>query len=300
VALDNRGITLVLATALISGFSIFINKFGVTGINSTVYTLARSLVVAGLLAIVILAFGKREVISRLTRRDWRDLAIVGLVGGSIPFLLFFRGLQLSASAPASFIHKTMFVFVAVLAIAFLKEKLSGRTALLALGLLAGNFLLLGGIPTMISEGYLLVLGATVFWAIENVFSKKLLERIEPNALALGRMGFGALFIAAYAAFSGELSLAGGLGGEQLAWVAVTSVVLLGYVLTWYNGLKTVSVTTATAVLLLGSPVTLALNLVFFGVAVTAFQAAGAVLLAVGCGAWVWLANRVEAKTPAPG
>jgi drug/metabolite transporter (DMT)-like permease len=40
--------------------------------------------------------------------------------------------------------------------------------------------------------------------------------------------------------------------------------LFSYVITWYNGLKTIPVSTATAVLMLGSPITTLLSLISGG------------------------------------
>src|SRR3989338_4101548 len=111
---------LVLATAFISGFSIFINKFGVAGINSSIFTFGKNTAVAIFLLSIILMTGNFRKFADLKRKQWLDLAAVGLIGGSIPFLLFFRGLQLTSAAAGSFIQKMMFIFVAVTAVFFLR------------------------------------------------------------------------------------------------------------------------------------------------------------------------------------
>ena len=152
---DLRGLALVLATAGISGASIFLNKFGVAGINSDLYVLSRSILVGAGLAAIILLQRNFSSIAGLSKRQWASLAAVGLVGGSIPFLLFFRGLQMASSADAAFIQKTMFVFVAVLAAVFLHEKASRKMLAAAVALLAGNFLLLGGAPAALSAADIL-------------------------------------------------------------------------------------------------------------------------------------------------
>ena len=51
-----------------------------------------------------------------------------------------------------------------------------------------------------------------------------------------------------------------MSGAQWGWVLFTAALLLGYVLTWYVGLKQVPVTVATCILLLGSPITTLLQL----------------------------------------
>ena len=87
------GFLLVLATALVSGVSTFVNLYAVKGTNSDAFVTVRNLVVAAM--IVPLAYlGARGASRPLRAFDWGRLALIGLVGGAIPFLLFFHGLSL--------------------------------------------------------------------------------------------------------------------------------------------------------------------------------------------------------------
>ncbi len=121
---NNKGIYFALATAFISGLAVFLNKFAVGfWTNSSVFTTAKNLVVAILLTSLILLVKKLPELKKLSKKDWRQLIIIGFIGGSIPFLLFFKGLTLTSATGAAFIHKTLFIWVAVLAIPILKEKI---------------------------------------------------------------------------------------------------------------------------------------------------------------------------------
>ena len=134
------GVYLVIATAIISGLANFFNKFGMQalGKNAFQYTTLKNVVVALVLSLIILTPWILPKLKSLSRKDWARLVLVGLVGGSIPFLLFFKGLSLTSSVSASFIHKTLFVWVAILAWPVLKEKIT-KLQFLALGiLLLGN------------------------------------------------------------------------------------------------------------------------------------------------------------------
>ncbi|MDO8480858.1 MAG: DMT family transporter, partial [Nanoarchaeota archaeon] len=136
------GVGLVLGTALVSGFSIFINSYGVKGFDSSVFTFAKNLVVAVALFAILLGTLRWDQLKQLKGKHWAQLAIIGLVGGSIPFLLFFKGLQLTTGQMGSFIHKTLFLYVAILAPIFLKERLSKKLFLGTALLLVGNYLLI--------------------------------------------------------------------------------------------------------------------------------------------------------------
>lgn len=257
-----KGYLLVISTAIISGLSIFINKFGVSVINPYIFTYLKNLTVAFLLTGLILAFKDWKAFKKLTRKQWFLLITIGLIGGGIPFLLFFKGLSLSNPAQASFLHKTMFVYVAVLAALFLKEKIDKRFILGGLILLLGNLILLKKFPIEINQGDLLILLATLLWAAENTISKFLLKDLAGRIVAWGRMFFGSLFIFLFLLGTSQVTPITSLNLKQISWVFVTAILLFGYVITWYSGLKFVPVSKATAILLLGSPITTLLSLIF--------------------------------------
>ncbi|OIO47966.1 MAG: hypothetical protein AUJ32_01560 [Parcubacteria group bacterium CG1_02_40_82] len=258
--MNKKGLILVLATAIISGFSIFINKYSVSVINPYVFTFLKNALVALALCSIFLAIKERVALKKLTKKQWSVLGLIGLVGGSVPFLLFFKGLSLTSAAQGSFIHKTMFVYVAILAAMFLREKISKEFLIGALLLILGNLFLLKKLPVSFSKGDLMVLAATFLWAIENVISKYALRDLDGKIVAWGRMFFGSIFILGYLGFSGGLAPIVSLSIVQIGWTAITAGLLFGYVLTWYSGLKYVPVSVATAILMFGSSVTTMLSL----------------------------------------
>ncbi|MBC8500755.1 MAG: DMT family transporter [Nanoarchaeota archaeon] len=276
-----KGLWLVFLTAVISGVSIFVNAFSVKGINPYIFTGAKNFIVGILLFSIILLFRNFKELKKLKSKDWRNLVTIGLIGGSIPFLLFFKGLKMATSAQSSFVHKTMIVWVAILATLFLKEKINTRIVFGAISLLLGNFLLLKLVSFNFTPGILLIFTATLFWASEITFSKHVLKKLSGNIVAFGRMFFGSLFILLFLLFTKQFSIAFTLTSAKLIWILVTSAFLLGYVTTFYNGLKLVNASTAVAVLALGSVITTILNLVFLDKLVTITQMVGMVLLVSG-------------------
>jgi len=259
----NKGYLLVTLTAITSGFAIFINKFGVGIFKSAeVYTFLRVALVALILGSLLLFFDLKRI-KTLKKREWIFLALIGLVGGSIPFLLFFKGLKITSSAEGSFIHKTMFLWVAILALLFLKEKIDRKFIFGASILLFANALLLKKFSFVPDRGDLLILIATLFWAVENTLSKYLLStsNLDGKTVAFGRMFFGSIFIFIYLLFTAQASQIFVLNLKQIIWVLITGIILFFYVITWYSGLKYVPVSKATVILLLGSPITTLLNLI---------------------------------------
>jgi len=260
-----KGILLVFSTAIISGFAIFINQFGVSIINPYIFAGLKNITVAILVCCLLLAMKDWRILRGLSKKYWGLLLAIGLIGGSIPFLLFFKGLSLTTGVQGAFIHKTMFIYVAVLAALFLKEKISKKLLFGGLLLLLGNAFLLKFIPHSLGKGDLLILLAVLFWAVENTISKYTLRELPSRVVIWGRMFFGSIFILIFLVATGQIGLIGTLNISQVAWVVVTAIILLGYVTTWYTGLKYVPVSVATPILLLGAPITALITFIYTGV-----------------------------------
>jgi drug/metabolite transporter (DMT)-like permease len=285
---------LILATAIVSGVSIYLNKFAVKGIDSDVFTFSKNLVVGIFMLSLVLITTRLSELKKLEKKDWAKLLLIGLIGGSIPFVLFFKGLQITSAPSASLIHKSMFVVVSLLAFVFLKEKLDKKIMFAMGALLAGNFLMIK--PTLsFNYGDILILSATVFWAIENIISKQILKTLSGNVVALGRMFFGSLFILTYLIFTGKAQLLANITIPQIQWILIASGMLVLYVFTWYNGLKHVDVSLATAVLLLGSPITTIIGFAS-GAMINIEQGFGMLLLVFGVVVYMYSAGYINPES----
>ena len=258
----NKGLLLILSTAVISGISVFVNKFGVIIVNPYIFTGLKNIIVALLVVTWLLMMKDWKILKKLQKNQWLMLLGIGLIGGSVPFLLFFKGLSMTSGVQAAFIHKTMFIYIIALAAIFLKEKISKNFLIAGLGLFLANILILKIFPSSFGWGDLLILSATIFWALENVLSKYLLKDLSAQIVIWGRMFFGSFFIILFWLITGQAHLINSLNLEQFGWVMITSVFLFGYVATWYTGLKYIKVSEAAVVLLLASPITAFLSLIF--------------------------------------
>jgi len=278
------GVLLVLATAVISGVSTFLNGYAVAGTSSAAFVTARNLVVA-LMILPVAMFAVTRSRSLPSRRDLGTLALIGLIGGAVPFLLFFEGLKLATAAhgtlTASFLYRTLFIFATVFGIVALHEKFRARVAIAAALILGGNLALLSLVSPIWTTGSLYVLAATVLWAVEYTVSKHLLRHLGGTTVGLGRMGFGALFLAGYLALTGGWGTVAGFSAGQWTWVAISAALLAAFVLTWYPGLARVDLGVASTVLVLGFPISWALSLVATQVIPAPVAVLGAAAVTVG-------------------
>ncbi len=257
------GILLAAVTAIISGVAVFVNGYGVRAwadvSDATTYTTFKNIVAAMILGVMLLATRGRSVRGfdrALIREHGWSLALIALVGGSIPFVLFFEGLARSGSSEAAFIHKTLVVWVAVLAVGLLRERV-GIPHLAALALLVwGQAVLAGGVGwAAFGSGEWMILLATMLWAIETVIAKRVLGSVPSLTLGIARMAGGAVLLVVYGLVRGALVDLTGVRFEHVVWILLTGATLSVYVATWYAALARAQAVDVTAVLVAGAIIT---------------------------------------------
>ncbi len=292
------GLGLATATAVISGFAVFLNGMAVKSFaDPIVYTTMKNGVAAAILVGLALVVTRGAV--GTPRRALPGLIVLGIVGGSIPFVLFFTGLAEATAPAAAFIHKTLFIWVAVLAVLFLRERIGWLQAA-ALGiLLVAQLLIQTPAGVGFGAGEVLIALATGLWAIEAVVARRLLPGVGTPVAAAARMGIGLVILAAFVTASGRLGAVATMGAEQWMWILITGVVLAGYVATWYAALRRAPASAVTAVLTLGAPITAGLQLVGAGRAPDPAAVGGYVLVVIAVAAvWVLVTRSKAGARPA--
>ena len=249
-----KGIKLAVLTAIISGLANFLNKeIIISGIDPVLLTALKNGLVG--IAFVGLALPLFKT-QKLQKSDWLKFILIALVGGSFSFILFFKGLAISTAIKGSFIHKTLFVWAAILSVFFLKEKFNKYQV-------AGLIIMAASLLPLIkfnffswNRGEWMILIATLLWSIEVILVKRFLAKVNYRFLAASRMAFGALIIFAFGFFSHNLSGIAGL--TLISWlkIIVVSAFLFGYVLTWYRALSLAPASLVTSILTLAFPITI--------------------------------------------
>ena len=249
-----QGIKFALLAALISGLANFLNKeIIIAGINPVALTALKNGFVGLVFAAITLPLLKSQ---KLQKQDWLKFITIAIIGGSIPFILFFKGLAISTAIKGSFIHKTLFIWVALWSFIFLREKFS-KYQFSALIILATAIL-----PAIQfkffswGRGETMILIATLFWSIEIMLVKKFLKNIDFRLLAAARMTLGALIIFAYGIYTNELAQIYGLTAISWLKILIVSAFLFGYVFAWYRALSLAPATLVTSILTLAFPITI--------------------------------------------
>lgn len=293
------GLALALGTALISGLAIYLNGFAVKQVpDAAVYTTLKNAVAAAILVGAALALRGPRAVLAVPRSSVAAALAVGVIGGSVPFVLFFTGLAQASAPSAAFIQKTLFLWVAILAVPFLGERLGVATLLGLAGLLAGQALVLPPTGIVWGTGETLILVATALWAVETVLVRRLLGAVPTETMAALRMGVGLVVLLGYLAVTGKLTGIGALDATQWSWIALTGVILAGYVATWFAALRRAPASVVTSVLVVGAAVTGALTAASKGTVPTAPVVVG-YLLIVAAVTLIIVATRAAARSVGP-
>lgn len=258
-----KGLLFALITAAISGVAIFYNKLVlIRGIEPVIFNIIKNGGVALILTALLAVDPKRKKLSKLPAKVWRKLLLISMVGGSIPFILYFEGLKTVTAVNANLIHKTLFIWVALLALPILAEKLT-RWQLIGYILVTWSNLFIGGFSGFaFGTGELMILAATILWSLENIIAKIALRDCDSRIVAWARMFFGSIVLIIFALSTGKIHLLLNLEPAKLYPVLLSIMLLSGYVLSWYKALQLAPATLVTSVLILATPITKLLTALF--------------------------------------
>lgn len=276
------GTFLVILTAIFSGFNIVANKFFVETIDPLVFTAMRALLIGTIFFFISFFIAKNKK-QKFKKTSWKKLFLIGIIGGSIAFWLFFTGLKITTAGKAAFLHKTLPLYAAIFAFFFLKEKISKKLLISLAVMLCGLiFMSFSKISFGLNLGDLLVIAATVLWALEYTISKKLMLKKESNwVITFSRMFFGSLILIAIIILTGKTSEIINLNSSQIIYILVSGFLLLLYVLTFYWGLKHINLTKASTILLLAPVISLILGIALLGETASLMQLIGSALILIG-------------------
>jgi len=282
---EQLGTIFAIITAIISGIAIPANKLFIVKIDPLVFTSVRSLIIGTIFLLISLT--RKEFNNKKIKTNWKSLLAIALIGGSLAFYLYFSGLKLTTAGRAAFLHKTLPLYVAVLAFIFLKEKIDKKLLTAIILMFFGTVILyLGQIkPGEMwqnpSLGDLLVIIATFLWAVENIIARKVMREGESNFIvSFSRMFFGGLILFGFLVLSNKLNQLS-LTFEQMRNILISTTILFGYVFFWYKSIKLINVSKASTFLLISPVISLLIGIAAFSEPYNTLQVAGSALILLG-------------------
>lgn len=191
--------------------------------------------------------GKQGVEMRVARRDWILFWATGVLGISLSYLLTYAGLRRTTAADSALLHAAEPVFVLLLSVGLLGERLWGRQALGIAGGLAGALLIAsrGYHPSVsgAAGGDLLIAAGLLSEALSVIVGKRLVTHYPPLTVLTYQMLTGALFLAPCTIWQGIQSgwrLPSDFGTWPTLWPVLMSLLYLIFPCTvfaytiWYS------------------------------------------------------------------
>jgi drug/metabolite transporter (DMT)-like permease len=284
---ENVGTFLALLAAVISGFSIFVNKVFIISLDPLVFTAVRATLI-GFIFLILSLNRSNWKFKSFKKVSWKYLFFIGIVGGGVAFFLFFSGLKVTTGGRAAFLQKTLPLYVTALAFLFLKEKISKKQIAALLFMIIGTFAIFSSeiSPSDLwlnpMYGDLLVVAATVLWAVENVISRKAMILGESNFIvSFARMTFGAVFLFGLLLLSSNFYSLFSLSQIQWGYILISTAILFAYILTYYWSIKYINVSKASSILLISPVITLVLGVVFLNEPAPEIQIIGSLIILAG-------------------
>ncbi len=258
-----KGIFFAVFAACISGVSIFYNKLIlVKGIDPLIFNIIKNGGVAIILSLLLFLHPRKNQLFKLSPKTWKKLLLIGIIGGSIPFILFFEGLNSASAVNANLIQKSLFIWVTAAALPLLGEKLSLWQTVGFLLVAASNLFIGGFTGFKFSPGEIMILLATFFWTVEVILAKITLKNTDNLVVSWGRMFLGSIIMIIIAASLGKLPLIFQVKFDQLLVISGSIILLTGYVSFWFKALKLAPANVVTSVLILATPITNILAAIF--------------------------------------
>lgn len=129
-----------IGSAVFAALTSILAKVGIEGVNSTLATAIRTLVVVGMSWIMVFLTNTQSGITDISRKSWIFLILSGLAtGGS--WLCYYRALQLGEASKVVPIDKMSVVLTLIMAFVFLHESFTVKSVLGCLLITAGTLIM---------------------------------------------------------------------------------------------------------------------------------------------------------------
>ena len=131
---------LAVFSAFFAALVAILAKIGLQGVDSTVATAARAVVMMLFIVVFALSTGKGPQLTKFTSKDMGFIILSG-VAGALSWLLYFAALELADASKVAPVDRASVLIVMVLAALFLGEKITLKTATAGVLIFIGLMLL---------------------------------------------------------------------------------------------------------------------------------------------------------------
>ena len=131
---------LALGSSVFAALTSILAKIGIAGVNSTLATAIRTVVVLGMSWGMVFLTNAQAGIGEISRRSWVFLILSGLATGA-SWLCYYKALQLGEVSKVVPIDKLSVIITMILAAVLLHEKFTPKSILGCILIAAGTLLM---------------------------------------------------------------------------------------------------------------------------------------------------------------
>ena len=129
-----------LGSAVFAALTSILAKIGIEGVNSTLATALRTVVVLGMSWVMVFVSGAQSGLPDIGKRSWLFLVLSGLATGA-SWLCYYKALQIGEASKVVPVDKLSVLFTLILAFVVLHEQFTVKSAIGAALITAGTLVM---------------------------------------------------------------------------------------------------------------------------------------------------------------
>lgn len=131
---------LALGSAVFAALTSILAKIGIEGVNSTLATAIRTIVVLAMAWGMVFITGSQTGIAEISKKSWYFLILSGIATGA-SWLCYFKALQIGDASKVVPVDKLSVVITLILAFVLLHEQFTVKAAIGTLLITAGTLIM---------------------------------------------------------------------------------------------------------------------------------------------------------------
>lgn len=127
-------------SAVFAALTSILAKIGIEGVNSTLATAVRTVVVVGMAWVMVFITGTQSGLTQISQKSWIFLILSGLATGA-SWMCYYHALQIGEASKVVPIDKMSVVITLILAVLLLHEQFTLKSAIGAALITAGTLVM---------------------------------------------------------------------------------------------------------------------------------------------------------------
>ncbi len=215
------------------------------------------------------------------RKNWKEGIILGFAN-ALSVVLWFAAIKAIGATLTTFLLRFMTIFLIILGIIFLKEKLNTLEAIGAAIAIAGALVMNFNASSILLIGTIIAVLAAFAVAVQEIIAKIYVARISPMELTSIRTTFVLPFLLLYALLAGNIGAAAEIQAGSLLLIIAgsTASAVIGFIF-WYKAIERMDVSKAAIIRTVDPFIVMVYAFLIFSTAPTQKELIGGALIVAG-------------------